>query len=414
LTPRMERRSARLLLAVVVALTSALALRYYDGHDFINNVWAPTHGLLAGLNPYDPGDVEYLLRYRVPVVAGLYVPAALALHAPLAPLSPARCADVVAVLDTGLIWLGVLLLIPPRSARSCLAAAVAGSLVLLSAPAQDTVSLGQLSGWAFGGLALLVASLSRDASAVWLPAVGTALVALKPQSGVPMFVALGILGYGRVLARAAVMLLVASLPGAALFYRAAGSFSGLMRTIGDNLVFLPSLPPGDLTNPTNLRIDGLGLITQVHGPALPGLGWIAVTFVVATALFVIAARVSQERAPDALTDPFVVTLLTVYITTSFYHLMYDQLLLYVGPLAALARLPGDAPQRLRLRIVALGGVVLLAAGIVFRSGLRDQLIALGLPALAVHRLWVVIPTVVGIAIVAWGLLRDRRGTAPAG
>src|SRR6266581_1319833 len=64
-----DARRARWLLCVVVVATSAFAIRYYDGHDFINNVWVPIHGLLAGFNPYNPADLEYYLRYNVPVEA---------------------------------------------------------------------------------------------------------------------------------------------------------------------------------------------------------------------------------------------------------------------------------------------------------------------------------------------------------
>src|SRR5438552_7639437 len=180
LTPTsVDLKRARLLLFAFAVAASALAIRYYDGHDFVNNIWAPIHGLLAGYNPYEPTNLEYLLRYRVPVEAGLYLPAALVLHAPLALLSPSHSADVMAILDVALMWLGVLLLIPPRTVRACLVGGIAGFLLALSAPAQDTIFLGQLSAEAFVGLALMVATLRKDATAKWLPAVGVTLVALK-------------------------------------------------------------------------------------------------------------------------------------------------------------------------------------------------------------------------------------------
>src|SRR6266446_6078551 len=94
-----DAKRSRLLLSVVMVATSAFAIRYYDGHDFVNNVWAPIHGLLVGYNPYDPTDFEYQLRYQVPVEAGLYLPTALLVHAPLALLSQSHSADVMAVLD---------------------------------------------------------------------------------------------------------------------------------------------------------------------------------------------------------------------------------------------------------------------------------------------------------------------------
>src|SRR5206468_7773113 len=137
--------------------------------------------------PYNPPDLEYYFRYHVPVEAGLYLPSALLVHAPLALLSQSHSADVMAVLDVALIWLGVLLLIPPRTSLSCLVAGTAGALLVLSAPAEDTIFLGQLSAWAFAGLALLVASPRRDPSPKWPPATGVTLPALQPPSATPPF-----------------------------------------------------------------------------------------------------------------------------------------------------------------------------------------------------------------------------------
>ena len=72
-------RWAWLLLGIAVLVSSAFAVRSHDGHDYVNNVWAPLRGLLAGQNPYDPNDPAYFVRFRVPVVAGLYLPSALLL-----------------------------------------------------------------------------------------------------------------------------------------------------------------------------------------------------------------------------------------------------------------------------------------------------------------------------------------------
>ena len=399
MTLRLRVPTARLLLGVVVLATSAFAIRHYDGHDFVHNVWAPIRGLLVGYNPYDPTEVAYFQHYRVPVMAGLYVPAALALHAPLALLSPARCADVIALLNASLLWLAVLLLIPPRSARHCLVAGVAGTLLVASSAAQDTIFLGQLSGWALAGLALLVATLGRRPSAIWLPALGATLVALKPQSAIPTLVALGALGYWRVLGRTALILGLASVPGAVLFIRAAGSPASILRTVGDNLALVSRLPPVDLANPTNLRIDALGIVSQLHGPALTGLGWLAVAFAVTTGLLILALRAGRHRAPEALSDPYVVALVALYLVVSLYHLMYDQLLLYVGPLAAFAAIAEGRAANDRVRMVALGGAALMATGLVFRSGVRALMVDIGFPALPVHQAWVAAPTLIVLAIV---------------
>jgi len=405
---RVDRGTARLLLGGLVVATSAFAIRYYDGHDFVHNVWAPIHGLLAGYNPYDPAQADYLRRYNLPVVAGLYTPTSLLMHAPLALLSPSRSADVMAVLNAALIWLGVLLLIPPRSPRSCLVAAVAGALLVVSAPAQHTIELGQLSGWAFAGLALLVASLRNQASTTWLPSIGVILVALKPQCAIPILVALGVLGCWQVLARAAAILAVTSLPGALLFIHGAANSSAIMRTVSDNLDLLSRLPPGNLANPSNLRIDALGVLSHLEGPALTGLGWTLVVFVVVTGLLVLVLRAGHDRGARALADPYVATLVALYIVVAFYHLTYDQLLLYVGPLAAFAVVTESQATSCRSRVIAIGGVALMVAGLILRSGFRARMIRLGLSDPLVHAAWVTLPTLISVALVGWAFMLGRR------
>lgn len=401
-----------MLLAVVVVATSSFAIRYHDGHDFVNNIWAPIHGLLAGYNPYDTADIEYHLRYHVPVVAGLYLPAALLLHAPLALLSESHSADAMAALDAALIWLGVMLLIPPRTSRRCLIAGIAGVFVVISAPAQDTIFLGQLSGAAFAGLALLVASLRRDPSAKWLPALGVTLVALKPQSAIPILLALAVLQCWSILARVAAILAATSVPGAVLFIQAAGGTSAVIRTVSSNLNHLSRLPPNDLTNPSNIRIDALGILSHVHGPVLAGMGWMMINLVVATALLVLALRVVRARGPGSLADPYVVTAVALYVVVALVHLSYDQLLLYLGPLAALGVITGsEAPSR-RSQVVAAGGIAVAAAGIVFRSGFRSRMSDSSLSFLPVHQIWIVLPTLIALGIVGYALAIDRHTASP--
>jgi hypothetical protein len=409
---RVDVKHARLLLAVCVLATSAFAIRYHDGHDFVNNVWAPIHGLLAGYNPYNTANIQYHLRYHVPVVAGLYLPTALLVHAPLALLSPSHAADTMAALDAGLIWLGVLLLILPRTSRGCLVAGIAGSLLVVSAPAQDTIFLGQLSAEAFAGLALLVASLRHEASAQWLPAIGVTLVALKPQSAIPIFVAMAVLHCWNILARAAAILAVTSLPGALLFIHAAEGPSTIIRTVSGNLYHLSRLPPNDLTNPSNIRIDALGVLSHLGGPVLTGLGWMIVSLAVATMLLVLVLRAVGARRSRSLADPFVVTVVALYVVAALVHLSYDQLLLYLGPLAGLGVVTGsEAPSR-RSQTVATGGIALAAAGIVFRSGFRSRMMESSLSFLPVHEIWIALPTLIAVAIVGWALAVDRHTASP--
>ncbi len=252
-------------------------------------------------------------------------------------------------------------------------------------------------------------SLRRDASAKWLPAIGVTFVALKPQSAIPIFIAMAILRYWQVLARSAAMLAVTSLPGAVLFIHAAGSPLAMIRTVTSNLNHLSNLPPNDLTNAGNIRIDALGIVSHLGGPALAGLGWTAVNLVVASGLLLLALRAIPGRGLRTLADPYVVTVVALYIVLSLVHLSYDQLLLYVGPLAALGiRAEGEALSR-RSQAVAASGIALAAAGILFRAGFRTRMMDSPLSFLPVHEIWISLPTLVGVVIVAGGLALNRAG-----
>jgi Glycosyltransferase family 87 len=328
-------------------------------------------------------------------------------NAPLASLSREHSADVMAALNAALIWLGVLLLIPPRTARHCLVAGALGALLLVSAPAEITIQLGQLSGWGFAGLALLVALARKNASASWLGAVGVTLVGLKPQSAIPLFIALGVLGYWQVLARAAAILAVTSLPGMVLFVHSAGSLSTILRTIRDNLDLVSRLPPCNLANPGNLRVDGLGVLSHLHAPALLGVGWLLLAFSISTGLLVVALNAVRARRTATLADPCVAAIVSLYIVVSLYHLTYDHLLLYIGPLAAFGLLTDNVALTRSSRAVAAGGVALMTAGFAFRSGFCARMVNLGVSALSVHEASVIFPTLIGAAIIRCALALDR-------
>jgi hypothetical protein len=264
-------------------------------------------------------------------------------------------------------------------------------------------------------LALFVTSLRNDASATWLPAIGVTLVALKPQSAIPILLALGMLGCWQVLARAAAILAVTSVPGAVLFIAAAGSPSAIIRTVHDNLDLLARMPPANLAHPNNLHIDALGIVSHLNGPALTGIGWSLVFLIVATALFVLALGARHDRRVP-IRDPNVVTLLALYIVVSLYHLTYDQLLLYVGPLAALAVITERETPSQSSRLLAIGAVALAGTGLVFRAGFRARMINLGLSALMVHKAWVILPTLIVVALVGCVIALGHRasGREPLG
>jgi hypothetical protein len=404
------RRWAWLLLGVAILASSALASRSGDAHDYVNNVWAPIRSLLAGQNPYDPDESAYFLRFGTPVVAGLYVPSALLLHAPLVLLSRARSADVMMMIDAILLWAGVLLLIRPRNSLGIVTTALIGSVIVGSAPAQDTIMLGQLSAWAFAGLALLVHCARRNPSALWLPAFAVAVVALKPQSAIPIFVALAVLRCWPVLMRAAGIVVVASLPGAVLSAHNAGGVTAMGHTVADNLRVLERLPTNDLATRGNIRIDALGVAARLGVPTLSGTWWAFATFALLTVVLLLVVRAMGATGLGAFADPLLATAVSVFVALSFIHLSYDQLLFYVGPLAAAALVLANEADA-RAKTLALGGVILVGFELAFRAGIRARMVDAGLSALRVRQAWVTIPTLMSIALIAIALMVGGREPA---
>jgi hypothetical protein len=148
-------------------------------------------------------------------------------------------------------------------------------------------------------------------------------------------------------------------------------------------------------------------VSHLHGPALLGVGWILFAFAISTGLLVAALRAVRARRTPALADPCVVTIVSLYIVVSLYHLTYDQLLLYAGPLAAFGLLTDNVALTRNSRAVAAGGVALMTAGFVFRSGFGARMVNLGASALSVHQASVMVPTLIGAAIVICALAPDR-------
>jgi hypothetical protein len=210
------------------------------------------------------------------------------------------------------------------------------------------------------------------ASAVVL--LGVVLVALKPQSGIPMLAGLMVLRQWKVLVAAVVALCLTSLPGTLLLTSVTGSLPALLRILPDNAAFMSGLPPGDLTRP-----------------------------------FFVVLRAYQHK-PEA-AEPVTVTLLSLLIVTSLYHLTYDQILLYVGPISALPYVVETGLPVRSTRLLAAGGIVLFGMGLLFRPAVREQLVLrLGLSAPLVHHIWVAAPTVFTLMLVG-GAIAVRPLTA---
>jgi hypothetical protein len=267
--------------------------------------------------------------------------------------------------------------------------------------------LAQLSAWAFAGLALLVHGARRDPSGFWLPAFAVAVVALKPQSAIPMFASLAVLQCWQVLIRAGAIVVVGSIPGAVIYAYNAGGVTAMASTATENLRVLERLPTNDLTTRANIRIDALGITSRLGAPALSGTWWAFVTFAVLTLVLLLFVRAVGAKGLSAFADPLVAAAVSVFIAVSFIHLSYDQVLFYVGPLAACALVFEHVGDR-RSWTLAIGGLMLLAFEVLFRAGFRTRMIDAGLSALTVRQTWVTMPTLLSTALVAIAFIVGRR------
>lgn len=394
----------------VLATCAYAAHSMHDGIDFITCIWGPERALLHGIDPYDPANSAYLGQYAVPHVAPLYTPAALLLHAPLVVLSQARAADAMAAIDAALLWGGVLLVVPPRSPRACAIAGLCGSLLVSTAAAQETIALGQLSALAFFGLCLLAATAD---SSDWWPAVGVVLVSLKPQSAIPIFVLLAVLGHWRVVVRAAGLLAASSLPGLVLFVRAAGGVGEVRHTVTRNLDFFSHYVTNDLASRDNTRVDVLALVDRFHGPTLNAFSWSLLLLVAFAVLLAVACRAAAARGRrPRISDPWVLAAVSIGITACLYHQIYDPLLFFCGPLAALGSWVAWREVRgLEDRWLLLGGAALLLFELVFRGGFRLRMIDHGLTLHTVETIYFSVPTIIIIVTVAVTMFIAVRHTS---
>lgn len=225
LLPR--RRNTVLALAALVVTTiqtltiasawNSTTATIKEAIDYQISMWSPTHGLLAGFNPYDPAATEYLHEYGHGFVASLHAPSLLILSAP-ATLLPFKIGYLVFVVASCLmIWAAVIIVVAPTDRRSLIITVVAGTLLTVTGPSNEMMWLGQVTAFAVLGLALLIRYPKT-----WVGAIGVALIMTTPQFGVPLSIVFLGLGYWRSIARGWLITLVFSLPALIIAIRASG------------------------------------------------------------------------------------------------------------------------------------------------------------------------------------------------
>ncbi|MGE5133333.1 MAG: glycosyltransferase family 87 protein, partial [Gemmatimonadota bacterium] len=172
--------------AVMLAATAAAMDReittlggHWTGRDFWNNTWRAVRGLLSGINIYGPAHVSAPgIGHGWPVAP--HVPGSLLWQAPFA-LLPLRAAVITyAFVSIAAIWAGVLVLCRPRQPWAVFTAAAAGGFAIYAGGGPMTLVLGQPTGFALLGLALVV-----RARRPWLAGLGFMLAATTIQTGLP-------------------------------------------------------------------------------------------------------------------------------------------------------------------------------------------------------------------------------------
>jgi hypothetical protein len=362
-----QRRVAVVFMVLCVAASCAFVIsQRTTGKDLIETVWAPGRALLRGVSPFDPTRLAYQRAYRVTHIAPFNTPSAYLLLAPLLAVRARMAVDLMRVVNPLLVWSGVLILIRPRTAAGFVAAGVAGAGILATYASQDLELLGQLSPLAFVGVALLLVSWDARRG-LWWSVAGTVLISLKPQYAAPVFLLLVMCGAWRVAIRAAVVLAVTSVPALVLFLRAAGSISTAWATVGSNLRFFDHLNEDNLAYRGNTRIDLLGLLAHLRGPALNSLGWSLLVLGLASALLALGLRRRCQPALAAFRpDAVVATMWATYLVVSLYHQPYDAIVLFAGPLVALGAVVAGRPVGRGELIVLAGGLLLEIAEILAR------------------------------------------------
>lgn len=180
--------------------------RLQTGLDFSNNTWRAVRDLVAGSNIYGPTH-EVIPGIGPAWPVSQHVPASLLWQAPFAafPLPAALFAFTLASIVA--IWAAVFVLTWPRSPSAILLTAGCAAFAVCFGGGPMTLILGQPTGFELLGLALVIRSRQP-----WLAGAGLMLVASTLQSGIPLALALVVLGNWRIVWRGIVLAAGCSVP----------------------------------------------------------------------------------------------------------------------------------------------------------------------------------------------------------
>lgn len=278
------------------------------GLDFSNNTWRAVRDLVAGKNIYAPAPHEMIPGIGPAWPVSQHVPASLLWQAPVTALPLPAALFTFTFVSILAIWGAAFVLVRPRDPEAVLLTACCGAFAICLGGGPATLLLGQPTGFILLGLAILV-----RARRPWLAGVGFLLAASTLQTGMPLALALVLLGGWPTVWRGVVLILACSLPPVSLEIANAGfgSFAGSFASgAGVHLERLSN------------RIDLGGLLYRLGLPS-EGLQ-VAAGVVVAVLALVFLARLPRHlRRIDY---PPVLCLVISFTLLCTYHQPYDVLL----------------------------------------------------------------------------------------
>lgn len=324
----MRRRVILLSSAVVVAATTGWAMfaevstfgrpapavaKYVQtapiqtGLDFSNNTWRAVRGLVSGENIYGPPhSVIPGIGPAWPV--SQHLPASLLWQAPFAALPLAGALFTFAFASIAAIWAAVFLLTRPRTPPAVFLTACCGAFAIVTGGGQWTLLDGQPTAFILLGLAVIV-RVRRP----WLAGLGFMLAASTIQTGLPLALALLLMGSWHIVWRGAVLAFACSLPPVIMEISNAGFFTFLSSFLSGSAAHL-----GRLSN----RID-VGALLGRAGVANSAVQIGAGILVAALALAFIVWVPAHLRRLDY---PPVLCLVVAFTLLCVYHQPYDMLL----------------------------------------------------------------------------------------
>jgi hypothetical protein len=315
------------------------------GIDFATTTWHAARGLLARQDVYATSTRIAGIGQLTP--AGEHVPATLLWQSPFAalPLWPGFFAFDAASIAA--IWAAVFILTRPRSPQAVVLTACCGAFAILSGAGEWTLLMGQPAGFELLGIAMVV-----RARRPWVAAVGFLLAASTFQTGVPLALALTMLGARAVVWRGALMTVACSLPPVVLGMSAARGPASYTRVFAlgafGHLATLPGQPRGLAEQPNRIDLGALLLRAGIHSTGVQ----IAVgALMLALALSFLARLPTGLRRLDY---PPVLCLVIAVSILCCYHQPYD-VLLVAGAVIPVALLAGS--RSAPMFAVAIAGIL---------------------------------------------------------